>query len=180
MARAKAYTRRMRTAAANSNIRPPASPRRRTPGRLIASVAGVLVVVSLVNGLIFALGWAGPETGVAGQQRPLLPPGWAIGAVWTALLAALATAHWWLAGIAGDDARRASHWLAALIAFCIAYPFYTLGFSAPRLVLAGNVATVAFAALLTGRLTPLSPLAAALTAPTVAWAAFATYASAAP
>jgi tryptophan-rich sensory protein len=150
----------------------------RTPGRLIATLVGVLVLVSLVNGLIFALGWAGPETGAAGQAQPLLPPGWVIGAVWTALLAAMAVAHWWLG--AEPRAQRARRWLAVLIVFCIAYPFYTLGFSSPQLMLAGNVATVAFAALLTGRLLTLSPLAAALIAPTVAWAAFATYASAAP
>ena len=68
-----------------------------------------------------------------------LPPGWAIGAVWTVILALL--------GGANHIAVTRGDWLSfslvcAIIASCIAYPFYTSGLSNQRIARYGNAGTM--------------------------------------
>ena len=146
---------------------------------LLITVAITIVVVVGLNGLIFALGWSGAPRDAAMSQRPLLPPGWVIGGVWTALFALFAAAHWWLAS-AGDQAhRQAARWVLAFMAFCLAYPFYTAGFAAEQVGFAANLLTIALNGLLVGRLWPVSRGAALLMTPSLPWVCFATYAVAA-
>jgi tryptophan-rich sensory protein len=145
-------------------------------GRSLATcvVATVLVTLAL-NGLIFALGWAGPPAEGA-SVNSLLPPGWVIGAVWVVLLALLAVAFWRLASDAAPDARRLGPWVLLLVLACLAYPFYTAGLSNEVAGFIGNLATIAASAFLAGRALPASRLAAALIFLPAIWVSFATYA----
>ena len=143
---------------------------------LLIAVATTLAVVIGLNGLIFALGWSGAARDAAMLNRPLLPPGWAIGAVWTALFALFAAAHWWLASAGDEPHRRAARWVLAFMAFCLAYPFYTAGFAAEQVGFAANLLTIALNGLLVGRLWPVSRGSALLMAPSLPWVCFATYA----
>jgi tryptophan-rich sensory protein len=137
----------------------------------IAVLATVLVTLAL-NGVVFALGWAG-----APHPNPLLPPGWVIGSVWVLLLALLAVAWWLLANADLPGTRRLSPWVLALIGGCLAYPFYTLGFSNDTNALIGNLATIAGGAFLAGRVMPVARSAAGLILLTVIWVSFATFAT---
>jgi benzodiazapine receptor len=148
-----------------------------TTGGLIATLVVAIAIVLVVNGLIFALGWAAPATAA---DRPLLPAGWVIGAVWTVLIAMLAAAWWRLGGANDREARRIARWLLAFIVFCVAYPFYTVGFSSAPMMLAANLATIALDSLLVGRIWSLSRGAALLAFPVTPWVCFATYASVGP
>ncbi len=141
---------------------------------LIASVAIIVAITVFTNGLIFGLGWAGPSSAI--RPNHLLPPGWAIGSVWVVLLALLGVAFWWLASDASLTARKQSTWVLALIAFCLAYPFYTFGMRSEVLGFMGNLATMVVSAALAGRVLSLSRLAAALIFLTTLWVTYATYA----
>ena len=55
----------------------------------------------------------------------LLPPGWAIGLVWVAIFALLGWSHWLLVANGNTDV---SWILVGILAICLAYPFYTMGF----------------------------------------------------
>ena len=148
----------------------------RRSGRSLATyVLSVVGITVAINGLIFALGWAGPSVDAA-RPNALLPPGWVIGGVWVVLLALLAVAAWLLASHPAPEARRLSPWVLALIGFCLAYPFYTTGLRSDIMSLAGNLATIAASALLSGRAWALSGLSAALIFLLVPWVSFATFA----
>jgi tryptophan-rich sensory protein len=136
-----------------------------------AVLATVFLTLAL-NGVVFAIGWAG-----GAHNSPLLPPGWVIGSVWVVLLALLAVAWWLLANAGVAGARRLSPWVLALIAGCLAYPFYTLGFSNQTNALIGNLATIAGGAFLAGRVMPASRSAAGLILLTVLWVSYATFAT---
>lgn len=143
-------------------------------GRSLATcVIGTVAVTVALNGLLFALGWAGPSA-EGTRVNSLLPPGWVIGSVWVLLLALLAVAFWRLASDAASDARRPAPWVLLLIGACLAYPFYTAGFSNDVAVFIGNLATIAASAFLAGRILPASRLAAALVFLPAIWVSFAT------
>jgi tryptophan-rich sensory protein len=145
-------------------------------GRSLAILVLATVLVTLaLNGLIFALGWAGPSA-ASGRVYPLLPPGWAIGAVWVVLLALLAVAYWRLASDEAPEARRLGPWVLLLVAACLAYPLYTAGLSNETAGFIGNLATIVASAFLAGRVWPASRLAAALILLPAIWVSFATFA----
>ena len=114
--------------------------------------AGLAVLgCGLVVGLIFAAGWDRPRPG----EPPGAPPAWVGSVVWLGLFAAMGLARWLLTREMGAgwlrDRRRgpqafAARWrLDVLMANCLLYPFYTLGFSTPLLGLAGNLGTMCLA-----------------------------------
>jgi tryptophan-rich sensory protein len=142
---------------------------------LATCVIGTVAITLALNGLIFALGWAGPSA-EATRVNTLLPPGWAIGAVWVVLLALLAVAFWRLASDEAAGAQRLAPWVLLLIAACLAYPFYTVGFSNEVVGFIGNLATSVASAFLAGRVLPASRLAAALVFLPAIWVSFATFA----
>jgi tryptophan-rich sensory protein len=145
-------------------------------GRSLAlHVLAVVFITLAINGLIFALGWVGPSVDAA-RNNALLPPGWVVGTVWVGLLGFLAAAFWLLASDARPDARRLSPWVLALIGFCLAYPFYTIGLRNEMLSLIGNLATIAASSVLAGCVLPSSRLAAVLIFLPVPWVSFATFA----
>ncbi len=139
-------------------------------------VAAAVLVTLAINGLVFALGWAG-SAAEAARPNSLLPPGWVIGGVWLAILTLVAVAAWWLASDRRPDVRRFAPWALALIAFCLAYPFYTGGFRSDVVALSGNLATIIASAFLSGRVLASSRLAAALVLLPALWTAFATCAT---
>jgi len=152
------------------------APRAARNGRSLAIYVSATVIVTLaLNGLIFALGWAGPLAEGA-SVNSLLPPGWVIGAVWVVLLALLAVAFWRLASDAAPDARRLAPWVLLLVLACLAYPFYTAGLSNEVTGFIGNLATSVASAFLAGRALPASRLAAVLIFLPAIWVSFATYA----
>ncbi|KJV08964.1 hypothetical protein VZ95_14400 [Elstera litoralis] len=87
--------------------------------------AGGYVALALVlNGLVFGLGWN--ATGVTRQvsQPWFAPPGWAIGLVWTLLLAGMGAADALLSARLPGAAR--ARLLGRVLALdCLAYPFFT-------------------------------------------------------
>lgn len=111
----------------------------------------VVLGCGLVVGLIFAAGWDRPRP----DEPAGAPPAWVGSAVWIGLFAAMGLARWLLTREMGKgwlrDGRRGPQAFAArlrldlLMANCLLYPFYTLGFSVPALGLAGNLATILLA-----------------------------------
>lgn len=136
---------------------------------LAVHLVAVVGLALATNGLIFGLGWAVPS-GDAPTSR-LAPPGWVVGAAWTVLFALLAFARWRLDRPATATARG---WVTALIASCLAYPFYALAPGSRAAAWAGNLATIALAAYVDRRVWPADRPAAACVAPIVPWVAFAT------
>jgi tryptophan-rich sensory protein len=146
-------------------------------GKSLGVYVGAAILVTLaLNGLVFALGWAGPAAEAA-RPNSLLPPGWVIGGVWLGLLTLVAGAAWWLASDRRASARRFAPWALALIGFCLAYPFYTFGFRSDIVALFGNLATIIASAFLAGAALSSSRAAAALIILPAFWTSFATYAT---
>ena len=149
---------------------------RRSAGSLALHVLATVVITVAINGLVFGLGWAGAAPDAA-RDNGLLPPGWVVGTVWLVLLALVAVAYWLLASADEPDARTMAPWLLALIAFCLAYPFYTFGFRSIAMEMIGNVVTIAGAVVLARRALRSSRLAAGLISLVVIWVSYATLAT---
>jgi tryptophan-rich sensory protein len=139
-------------------------------------VAAAILVTLALNGLVFALGWAGASAEAA-RPNSLLPLGWVIGGVWLVILTLVAGAAWWLASDRRAEVRRLAPWALALIGFCLAYPFYTIGFRSDAVALFGNLATIIASAFLAGRALASSRGSAALILLPALWTSFATYAT---
>jgi tryptophan-rich sensory protein len=139
-------------------------------------MAGAVALAVLVNGLIFAFDLRGGGTGQRNRAEfPLLPPAWVIGAVWTVLLALMGFVQ---SQVLRRTRERALVWLVPLLfANCLLYPVYTAGFTNEWRGLLGNLATLALAAYVAGRLHSVTRLGAVLIAVVMAWALFATFAS---
>ena len=136
---------------------------------LVTNLAAIVGATLAINGLIFGLGWdGGPDP--ASTSR-LTPPGWVVGSVWMVLMAALAIARWRLGG---PDAAAERGWVTLLIVSCLAYPFYAIATRSLAAAFAGNLATIALAGFVAGRVWPASRAAAACVAPIVPWVLFAT------
>lgn len=148
----------------------------RSAGSLALHVLATILITLAINGLVFGLGWAGASPDAA-RHNGLLPPGWAVGAVWLVLLVLATVAYWWLASADEPDAGQLAPWVIALIAFCLAYPFYTFGFRSITMEISGDVLTIAAAALLASRALRWSRLAAGLIFPIVIWVSYATFAT---
>ncbi len=107
---------------------------------LIANVAVLLFVTIAVNGLLFALGWAGPAASAA-RRMPLVPPDMVIGLIWTVLIGLMGAARWVYVQRSGDHGWRS--WASyALAAICIAFPFYTDGLKLNAAAFWGTVVTI--------------------------------------
>ena len=143
---------------------------RKGPAGLAANIGLAVGLALLGNGIIFAFGWNGDGPGKI--LPSFQPPGWIIGAVWTALFAAMGTARW--AAIRDGSDRRNTRLITALILVCFAYPYYTLGFRSVEIGLAGSIATMLFATFIAWRIAGQSRTAAACVLPTALWCAFAT------
>ena len=142
----------------------------------LACVGVVLVVTLGLNGLLAAFGWR--DTGPQDYQSVALalPPGGVIGAVWTLLFVGLGTAFWLLASAPSPQTRRKSGEVLAFMAFCLAYPFLTVGFSFPVVIIGGNFLCILWSAYLTGVVRDVSRPAEGLLFLPALWVCYATWA----
>lgn len=142
----------------------------------LACVGSVIVVTLGLNGLIGIMGWRNTAAQDYQSVALALPPGGVIGAVWTLLFVGLGTAFWLLASAPSAQTRRKSGEVLVFMAFCLAYPFLTLGFSSPALIIGGNFLCILWAAYLSGVVRDVSiPAAALLFLPSL-WVCYATWA----
>ena len=121
-----------------------------------------------VNALIFALA---PR---ALQDLPTDPPGWLVGAVWTALFACFGLAHGVVAH-SRPDRRAGRRGIELLAALCLLYPLYTSGLEDRFIGLAGNIVTAITAVLLAAWLALRDRRAALLVLPVVPWLVYASW-----
>ena len=92
------------------------------PWALAANVGLLIAATFVINGFLFASGWATPS----GRQMPMIPPGAVVGLIWTVLLGLMGAARWTYVRGSGDFGWRS--WTPYMLgALCIAYPFYTSG-----------------------------------------------------
>ncbi len=101
------------------------------------------------------------------------PPGHTIGAIWVALFAVMGFAYWNVARKHRAAETFEARGILALIALCLAYPFYTHVVGGHAIELAGNALTFAVAAGLVFRLRA-RPAAAASIGAVALWVGFAT------
>jgi translocator protein len=95
-----------------------------------------ILLAAVTNAIIFKLDW---DKKSQGQRSPMLPPGWAIGLIWTFILGLLGFALY-LTVQAQDITSSAL--IVLLILSCIAYPFYTSGLVSGPTSLVGNTSTL--------------------------------------
>eukprot|EP01037_Dinobryon_pediforme_P010979 gene10979-11060_t len=132
------YNRLLDDAARSPIVRKGGSPNQFSAGGVMRSnslatdLAISVGAAALVNALIVLFQFKTEPT------SPLTPPGWVIGLIWTAIFAALGTAHWLMRreGPTFQRARRDLLWFGLL---CLAYPFYTLGLRSNLIGAIGNV-----------------------------------------
>ena len=107
------------------------------PWALAANVGLLIAATFVINGFLFASGWATPS----GRQMPMIPPGAVVGLIWTVLLGLMGAARWVYVRASGDSGWRS--WTPfALAALCIAYPFYTSGLQRNGAAFWGTVLTL--------------------------------------
>lgn len=147
-----------------------AVPRPRRRPSLARNIGLPLAATLLLNGLIFALDLNRPGPA---EHAPFAPPGEVIGAVWIVLIGLLGAARWQLSGILSPEARKGELWTTILIAACLAYPLYTVGFSDPRAGLVGTGLTITLALLALFAAWRAKSSAGMLILPTVLWTLYA-------
>jgi tryptophan-rich sensory protein len=137
---------------------------------LAANIATTVAIAVIANGTLALFGLA---------RRPhqiwpaFAPPGPAIGAVWVVLFGAMGAARWSVARRRSPRAKSDARAIDALIAICLAYPFYTHAVGGHAIELAGNIVTFAVAITIAIRLRE-TVVAAACVGAVALWVAFAT------
>ncbi len=135
---------------------------------VLACVLAPVLAAVAINGTIFALGW-NKQRGEPPPPSPLpLLPGWAIGLIWTGVLAALGGV-WALVG----PISLVGVVVVGAICFCLTYPFATGGLaqdSQRARVL--NVTTLIVAAITAGAVGAHGKLALLMVAPFLTWASY--------
>jgi translocator protein len=129
-------------------------------------------LASVLNGLIFGLGWDTPS--LSQSKAWFDPPEYVFGLVWTVLFGLMATARWIMNDSPMASSRQAQLWVTGLIGFCLIHPLYTLALHSSISVLIGNLATMALASLVIVKVWPVSEVASVLISPVVLWLAIAT------
>jgi tryptophan-rich sensory protein len=137
---------------------------------LIANVTGATLLVLLLNGLIFSLGWQDRSP----SAPAFLPPPIVIALVWLGLFPCMACARWELNRATTGRVEKVS--LLVLFALCATYPLYTGGL---RSDVVGETANVALCLMTLGlivRYRRSAPRAAVFLIPLALWLAFASVA----
>jgi len=103
------------------------------------------------------------------------PPSWVFGPVWTALYMMMGVASWlvWRRGLARPEVRSALTIYAVQLAFNLAWSWLFFGLRQPLLALIEIVVLLVLIGWCTLRFAAVSPAAAALLVPYLAWVAFA-------
>jgi tryptophan-rich sensory protein len=138
---------------------------------LIGNTSLAILCALAVNGFIALV-----NPSEMSSQGPvhLQPPGYVVGIVWLALVAAMGFARWLLLTKPADTIRP-RRLILYLLLFCLAYPLYTVGLKNLALGLAGNFATIALSLFVAIRVSASSRLAACLVALVTVWVAFASF-----
>lgn len=146
-----------------------------TSHALLLNVVAAVGAASLMNGLIFSLGWNTPDD--PARQPFFAPPGFVIGFVWMILFALMAGARWKLSGAVASGragARSSRARVTTLIVFCLAWPLYSLALGSIVGGLLGCVVALVLAVVAVARASRVSMVACALVAPVPAWLLYAT------
>lgn len=139
---------------------------------LATNIAVAVGAVLLVNGLIFGLGW---DSSSGEPVSPsFAPPGYVVAAVWVALFAAMAAARWLLLRAGGGRVRVHDRLVVALLASCLAYPFFAIAPGSLVGGLIGNLLIIALALFAAWNVRRASAPAATLILPVAGWVSFAT------
>jgi len=137
---------------------------------LTISILGPLIAATVMNGLVYALGWNSNDA--AYEAVPFNPPGGFVAIVWLIIFPMWGAARWYAyqTGLAG---RRASYWILALIIWALLYPVITSG-SNTLISAVSNVASLALVLTAALHTRAVSKRAFWLIAPSIAWIGFAT------
>jgi len=137
---------------------------------LVANVAAAVIIVGILNGLIFGLGWQANSQDAPG----FLPPPIVIGLVWCALFPCMALARWELNRVNGT--RLDKSWMIVLFLACAFYPFYTAGLNNDLIGEVANISIEVIAVGLAARYIGRAPRATAWLVPLCLWLGFASVA----
>lgn len=150
----------------------PPLPRSRLADAAALAACVVLCFLPSLSGI-----WFGPDDWFRGLTRPPLnPPNWVFGPVWTTLYLLMAVSLWLVWRTPQSPARRlALSWFGGQLLLNAAWSWlffgcHALGLAFLELLLLAVVLTVAIRAM-----RRVSPLAAALQGPYLAWVTFAGY-----
>lgn len=139
--------------------------------KLLPNLLWPIVAVVAANGVVFSLHWNSTPNNADGW---LNPPGELVGAVWVALFLLMGAARYHLLKCRGTEAQRLARLVVWYMAFCLSYPFYTLGLSSYIMGLIGNAATFAFALYIVIKAWPHARAAAWCLSPVLPWIIYAT------
>lgn len=136
----------------------------------IIFVLATILLAVITNFIIYALGWNKDRNAANNQPtNPLLPPGWGIGIIWTFIFGVLGFAMH--LSLESND-KLSMVLIAALIASCLAYPFYTSGLDANKAARVGNISTLIGAFLVTVTIAIRSPSVLPYMAPVLIWSSY--------
>ena len=142
----------------------------------VALIGGHIVACLALNGLVFGLKWnAEARKNPAAKPSKLLPPGIVVGIIWTVLFGLFGYAQYalWSAKGPKKDSMVASAFLAALAAFCLAYPFATRGLRQGRTSRVLNLTTLILVSAATAAVSMARSLPAFLALlPAAVWASY--------
>jgi translocator protein len=140
---------------------------------IIASVGGT----TIINGLIFGLGWSSIDKPALLDNTVLprlTPPGYAFGIIWTVLFALMGTARWFV--LKGSDpimAQQHQQLILILIIFCLIQPLYSTAINSRLGGILGTIGAVALSAFTVLTIRNSSEIAALLIMPVVIWTMYA-------
>jgi tryptophan-rich sensory protein len=135
---------------------------------VFASIAVPVIIAGVTDATLRSLGWNQPR----GEVWPdFAPRGGTIGAIWVVLFACMGAARY-LVARSGSGRDAAS--IIALIATCLAYPFYTHLLHGHLTELIGNLVSLTLATAIAIRIWNDSRIATLLIALVAAWIVFAT------
>ncbi len=97
--------------------------------KTLVYVLSPVVAALVINGVVYVKRWGGSrDDDEASSCNDLLPPGWAVGAIWVLLLGLLGYSASLLSSAQRSSAKApALVAIAALAVYCLAYPFVTRG-----------------------------------------------------
>lgn len=148
------------------------------PG-LIANIMASVGGTTIINGLIFGLGWSSidkPALLDSTVLPALTPPGYAFGIIWTVLFALMGTARWFV-GKGADIMASQQHQqlILILIVFCLAQPIYSTAINSRLGGVIGTVGAVILSAFTVLTIYNSSGIAALLVLPVVIWTMYASF-----
>ena len=125
-----------------------------------------VILAIITNSIIYTNNWQSQDTN---PRNPLLPPGYVIGAIWTAIFALLGYALYLTRD--NQSASLASCSIVAIIIWSLAYPFLTNGLQQKRGRIL-NTVTLILAMILAIIVINQKPAAFAFIVPLLLWASY--------